>query len=83
MIGRQEGETMHIDTWLMSCRVQSRLEGIYRPTPKNGMVREFYLKMGFNLVYRDETSTRYELPIEHYQPRPTRIKIVRRAYEPI
>jgi len=104
MIGRQEGETMHIDTWLMSCRVLkrqvedevlnelarlarsrdcTRLEGIYRPTPKNGMVREFYLKMGFNLVYRDETSTRYELPIEHYQPRPTRIKIVRRAYEPI
>jgi FkbH-like protein len=103
IIGRKEGETMVVDTWLMSCRVLkrqvedtvlnelarlagergcTRLEGHYLPTAKNGMVREFYPKMGFALVRAEEDSTSYELPLGSYAPRPTHIQIVRHAYEP-
>ena len=103
VIGRKDGETMHLDTWLMSCRVLkrqvedevlneivrlaqargcTRLEGIYLPTPKNEMVRDFYTRMGFTLTAESETKREFELRLENYQPIPTKIKITRRAYEP-
>jgi FkbH-like protein len=64
-------DAMHVDTWLMSCRVLGRkveeatlnliarhavrvgsksLVGEYRPTAKNGMVRDHYSKLGFSQV---------------------------------
>jgi FkbH-like protein len=76
VIGKKCGETMHIDTWLMSCRVLkrqveeeilnelarlarargcTRLEGIYLPTAKNEMVRDFYSRMGFSLTRENGT----------------------------
>ena len=60
----------------------TRLEGIYLPTPKNEMVRDFYGRMGFTLVSESETKREFELRLENFQPTPTKIKIVRRAYEP-
>lgn len=68
VIGRLVGNTLEIDTWLMSCRVlgrqveaatlnliaeqalkmgAARLIGEYRPSAKNGMVRDHYRKLGF------------------------------------
>ena len=101
VIGEKAGDTMKIDTWLMSCRVLkrqveeevlnelarlakwkkcTRLEGIYRPTPKNEMVRDFYGRMGFTLTSESETKREFELRLESFQPVPTKIKIIRRAY---
>jgi FkbH-like protein len=103
LIGRAESGVMHIDTWLMSCRVLRRqvedealhefarlaaargcekLAGLYLPTPKNSMVRDFYATMGFTLLAEDESSRRFELDVGSYRPVPTKIRISRRAYDP-
>jgi len=103
VIGEKTGETMKIDTWLMSCRVLKRqveeemlnelarlakwkncprLAGVYLPTPKNEMVRDFYDRMGFTLTAESETRREFELRLASFQPVPTKIKIIRRAYEP-
>jgi FkbH-like protein len=103
LIGEQAGDTMKIDTWLMSCRVLkrqveeevlnecvrlakrrgcARLEGVYLPTAKNGMVSDFYSRMGFILIAESETNRLFELRLENFQPLQTKIKIIRRAYEP-
>jgi FkbH-like protein len=104
VIGEKVGETMKIDTWLMSCRVLKRgveeevlnelvriaklkncqsLLGTFLPTPKNEMVRDFYGKMGFTLTVESETKREFALRLENFPPRPTKIKIVRHAYEPL
>ena len=59
----------------------TRLEGVYLPTPKNEMVRDFYARMGFTLIAETETKREFELRLEHFQPVPTKIKTIRRAYE--
>jgi FkbH-like protein len=103
VIGKKAGDTLQIDTWLMSCRVLkrqveeevlnelarlarargcARLAGVFLPTPKNEMVRDFYGRMGFTLTAESETKREFELPLEPFQPLPTKIKIIRRAYEP-
>jgi FkbH-like protein len=100
VIGKQEGGTLHLDTWLMSCRVLkrqveeevlnevarlakargcTRLLGVFLPTPKNEMVRDFYRRMGFALVAESETRREFELRLDQFQPLPTRIKIARRV----
>ncbi|HEX7571109.1 MAG TPA: HAD-IIIC family phosphatase [Verrucomicrobiae bacterium] len=103
VIGEIAGDTLKIDTWLMSCRVLkrqveeevlnelarlakrnhgTRLEGVYLPTPKNEMVRDFYGRMGFTLTTESATKREYELKLAAFQPIPTKIKIVRHAYDP-
>ncbi len=101
VIGEKAGDTMKIDTWLMSCRVLKRgveeevlnesvrlaqlkncrfLLGTYLPTPKNEMVRDFYGRMGFTLTAESELKREFELRLENFSPRATKIKIVRHAY---
>jgi FkbH-like protein len=103
VIGRKSGEALHIDTWIMSCRVLkrqveeevlnelarlakdrgcARLEGVYLPTPKNEMVRDFYPRMGFSLTRENGNGREFELKLDAFQDVPTKIKITRRAYEP-
>ena len=103
VIGKKSGHTMHIDTWLMSCRVLKRqveeevlnelarlaktrqchtLQGIYLPTTKNEMVRDFYSRMGFTLTSESETKREFELQLGNFEPIPTKIKITSRAYDP-
>ena len=48
---------------------------------KNEIKRDFYAKMGFTLTAESETKREFELRLETFQPRPTKIKIVRHAYE--
>jgi FkbH-like protein len=76
VIGRVDGEILHIELWLMSCRVLKRdmefammdelvraarargiaqVKGYYFPTPKNGMVRDFYSRQGFAKDSEDES----------------------------
>ncbi len=75
VIGHIEEKILHIDLWLMSCRVLKRdmefammdslvkkakeigitsIKGYYYPTPKNGMVKEFYGLQGFTKENEDE-----------------------------
>jgi FkbH-like protein len=103
VVGKKSGDTMHIDTWIMSCRVLKRqveeevlnelarlaracacvrLEGVYLPTAKNEMVRDFYPRMGFSLTRENGTGREFELKLDAFHPIPTKIKITRRAYEP-
>jgi FkbH-like protein len=77
-----EDEVLNELARLARARECVRLEGFYLPTAKNGMVRDFYSKMGFALISSDDTSARYELPLLKYQPRPTNIHVLRRACEP-
>ena len=58
----------------------TRLAGVYLPTPKNEMVRDFYGKMGFTLTIESEAKREFELRLENFAPRETKIKIVRQAY---
>ena len=102
VIGRKNDSVMHLDTWLMSCRVLkrqveeevlnelarlakerccARLEGVYLPTPKNDMVRDFYSRMGFSLTHEDDKRREFELKLDTFQTIPTKIKITRRAYQ--
>ena len=49
-----------------------RLVGEYRPTAKNGMVREHYGKLGFTKVAEtDDGATTWRLDLEGWTPRPT------------
>jgi FkbH-like protein len=103
IIGEKAGDTLRIDTWLMSCRVLkrqveeevlneltrlaksrgcSRLQGIYLPTSKNEMVRDFYCRMGFALTAESESKREFELRLESFQPVLTKIKTIHRSYEP-
>ncbi len=61
----------------------TRLEGIYLPTAKNEMVRDFYTRMGFALVAENPGRRTFELALESAAPIPTHIKITSRAYESI
>ena len=78
LIGRINGEKrdeLHMELWLMSCRVLKRdmeyammdtlverareagirkIVGYYYPTAKNAMVKDFYARMGFSLIRKDE-----------------------------
>ena len=56
------------------------LLGTFLPTPKNEMVRDFFARMGFTLTTESETKREFELKLDVFQPVPTKIKIVRRAY---
>jgi predicted enzyme involved in methoxymalonyl-ACP biosynthesis len=60
-----------------------RLEGLYLPTAKNAMVRDFYFTIGFALTEENEAYRKFQLDIGQFQPRITRITITHRAYEPI
>jgi FkbH-like protein len=76
VFARHDGDALHIDNFLLSCRVFSRgieqaclssvlrhartmgvtaVYGTYRPTAKNGVVREFYPRYGFERVSDDGT----------------------------
>src|SRR6185295_2515514 len=64
---------------LAALRGCERLEGVYLPTAKNDMVRDFYARMGFTLTAEDAASRQFELALKTFQPFSTKIKIVRRA----
>jgi len=54
-----------------------RLIGEYRPSAKNGMVREHYAGLGFDLLERSaDGGSFWMLPLARFQPRPTFIRSV-------
>jgi FkbH-like protein len=58
-----------------------RLEGLYLPTAKNEMVKDFYPSMGFGLIAESKESRAFALILSSFQPKPTSIKVTRHAYE--
>lgn len=86
VIGNKKEKVLHVDLWIMSCRVLKRdmeyammdclveeclkegitaIMGYYYPTPKNGMVKNFYELQGFTKLTEDDkgnTVWRYEIP---------------------
>ena len=77
-----EEETLNELVRLTQARGGKRIEGVYLSTAKNEMVRDFYGRMGFTLTAESETRREFELRLESFQPVPTKIKIICRAYEP-
>lgn len=89
VIGDKRNDELHIDLWIMSCRVLKRdmeyamfdslvkkakkekikkIIGYYYPTMKNGMVKDFYKNMGFNLLNEDEegnSTWEYTIPSKY------------------
>lgn len=48
-----------------------KLIGLYRPTAKNGMVREMYRGLGFDLIEEDEAgAAQWELSLGEFVPKP-------------
>jgi FkbH-like protein len=78
-----EEEVLNELARLARSRGGDSLEGIYLPTAKNGMVRDFYSTMGFILTEQNEAYRKFQLQIDQFQPRTTKITITRHAYEPI
>jgi FkbH-like protein len=76
-----EEEVLNELARLAKLRGCQRLEGIYLPTVKNEMVRDFYGRMGFTLTGESDAKREFALNLESFQPIPTKIKIIRRAYE--
>jgi FkbH-like protein len=77
-----EAEMLNEIVRLALSRNCARLQGTYLPTAKNEMVRDFYARMSFSLTSENETRRDFELMTKDFKPQLTRIKIVRRAYEP-
>ena len=52
--------------------------GYYYPTAKNNMVREFYSRMGFALIEKNENDeTTWQLDVASYEPKKPEIEIIR------
>jgi FkbH-like protein len=47
------------------------VRGEYLPTPKNGLVKDFYKSFGFSLMEEDLNRQVWYLDADHYTPRPT------------
>lgn len=57
----------------------TRIKGVYRPTSKNGMVRGHYPALGFTALPSPETALEFELDVQQYTARETKIRINERA----
>lgn len=104
VIGKVAAATLHLDTWLMSCRVLNRqveravlnilvqesrrrgltaIVGEYRPSDKNGMVKDHYRKLGFTPLATDGTgddpqsATLWQLDLGQFVEHPTHLEVVR------
>lgn len=88
VIGKTVNTILHIELWIMSCRVLKRdmeyammdslaakclqkgiteIRGYYYPTKKNGMVKDFYQKQGFEKIKEDaEGNTEWSLLIDQF-----------------
>jgi len=99
IVGRKDGSTLHIELWLMSCRVLKRdlelamldelvaraqsarietIVGYYNRTPKNTMVADHYLRLGFVCESQDSNGAHSTWRLQvtaDYQPRCLTIQV--------
>jgi FkbH-like protein len=57
-----------------------RVAGEYRPTPKNGMVSDFYPRMGFIQGESTAESTRWALEVDAFTPRRCEIAVLEEVH---
>jgi FkbH-like protein len=71
VLGRRVEEAcLNVLAETCAARGMKRLLGAYRPTEKNSIVRGMYGELGFTLLETDEADgTRWQLPLENFQPR--------------
>lgn len=105
VLGQRESDTLHMDLWLMSCRVLKRdmeiamldalaerslgagikrIVGYYLPTPKNGMVADFYPKLGFEAHAAEQRglpggATVWKLELADYKRKNQHIRVTEYA----
>jgi FkbH-like protein len=70
-----EDEVLNEVARLATAHGCATLRGIYLPTAKNEMVRDFYSRMGFSLVKDSEEVREFELDLKSFQPLLTQIKV--------
>jgi len=58
----------------------ARVRGTYRPTAKNGMVRNHYPNLGFTPALEAEDRLEFVLDTRSYESRPTRIRVIEQPY---
>jgi FkbH-like protein len=106
VLGRRDGDALHMDLWLMSCRVLKRdmenamldavverarsrgirtIYGYYLPSAKNGMVEDFYAKLGFEAApwlnpATPAGSTAWKLDLAGYIQQNTHIRVLEFAH---
>jgi FkbH-like protein len=75
---KRQVEDEVLNTVVRLCRMCgcSRVRGVYLPTAKNGMVRDHYPSLGFVPVSVSPERLEFELNLDHYEFRPTRIRII-------
>ena len=102
VLGRREDHALHMDLWLMSCRVLKRdmenamldavveraqakgirtIYGYYLPSAKNGMVEDFYAKLGFEADPSSNPAspagaTAWKLDLAGYTQQNTHIRVL-------
>jgi FkbH-like protein len=75
VLGRQmEEETLNLVVDQALGLDAARLIGVYRPTAKNGMVREHYARLGFSPAAESpDGTTEWVLPLDNWTRLPTAI----------
>ncbi len=76
-----EEEILNEMARLARARRAREIRGEYIPTKKNKLVEKHYDRLGFAAVSAAEGGKTYRLSLEAWESRPTRIKVVRHAYE--
>jgi FkbH-like protein len=78
VLGRQvEAVTLNLVAAQAKALGATRLVGEYVPTAKNGMVRDHYRKLGFEVVFQAEDGTsRSVLDLTHFAPAETFIHVI-------
>jgi FkbH-like protein len=76
-----EDEVLNELVRLAKLRGCDLLRGIYIPTAKNEMVRDFYPRMGLSPVSETNIQSDFELDLESFRAHPTKIRITRHAYD--
>src|SRR2546423_2293540 len=74
VLGRHiEGAALDIIACQAASRGLARLIGYYRPTERNGMVRDLYARLGFTQMSEDpDGGSTWDLDLNGYQRRSTR-----------
>jgi FkbH-like protein len=76
-----EEEVLNEIVRLASFHKCTSIRGVYRPTAKNGMVRDHYRTFGFTPILEREDRLEFELDPRLYQHRSTTIRVIEEPYD--